>query len=187
MIFLPIGVESMEITRGDIFIADLNPVQGSEQGGVRPVLVIQNDRGNRFSPTVICAAMTSRVTCVAERTTSASYSGMASMSSSVDIFSLTSTCKPFSARRSKPACASFSVTRTFFVMRKNHPSCCVRIRFHTTQRASSWRIRDANIRRKADSRKRMRENVTRWRGARRALGHGEAQRTEDASSPHPAA
>ena len=61
MIFLPIGVESMEITRGDIFIADLNPVQGSEQGGVRPVLVIQNDRGNRFSPTVICAAMTSRV------------------------------------------------------------------------------------------------------------------------------
>lgn len=61
MIFLPIGVESREITRGDIFIADLNPVQGSEQGGVRPVLVIQNDRGNRFSPTVICAAMTSRV------------------------------------------------------------------------------------------------------------------------------
>ena len=52
MIFLPIGVESMEITRGDIFIADLNPVQGSEQGGVRPVLVIQNDRGNRFSPTL---------------------------------------------------------------------------------------------------------------------------------------
>ena len=51
----------MEITRGDIFIADLNPVQGSEQGGIRPVLVIQNDRGNRFSPTVICAAMTSRV------------------------------------------------------------------------------------------------------------------------------
>ena len=61
MIFLPIGVESMEITRGDIFIADLNPVQGSEQGGVRPVLIVQNDRGNRFSPTVICAAMTSRV------------------------------------------------------------------------------------------------------------------------------
>ena len=51
----------MEITRGNIFIADLNPVQGSEQGGVRPVLIVQNDRGNRFSPTVICAAMTSRV------------------------------------------------------------------------------------------------------------------------------
>lgn len=51
----------MEITRGDIFIADLNPVQGSEQGGIRPVLIVQNDRGNRFSPTVICAAMTSRV------------------------------------------------------------------------------------------------------------------------------
>ena len=52
----------MEIRRGDIFIADLNPVVGSEQGGVRPVVVVQNDRGNRFSPTVICAAMTSRLT-----------------------------------------------------------------------------------------------------------------------------
>ena len=51
----------MEITRGDIYIADLNPVQGSEQGGVRPVVIVQNDRGNRFSPTVICAAMTSRL------------------------------------------------------------------------------------------------------------------------------
>ena len=51
----------MEIVRGDIFIADLNPVVGSEQGGVRPVVVVQNDRGNRFSPTVICAAMTSRL------------------------------------------------------------------------------------------------------------------------------
>ena len=50
----------MEVVRGDIFIADLNPVVGSEQGGVRPVLVVQNERGNRFSPTVICAAMTSR-------------------------------------------------------------------------------------------------------------------------------
>ena len=51
----------MEVRRGDIFIADLNPVVGSEQGGVRPVVVVQNDRGNRFSPTVICAAMTSRL------------------------------------------------------------------------------------------------------------------------------
>lgn len=51
----------MEITRGDIYIADLNPVQGSEQGGVRPVVIVQNDRGNRFSPTVICAAMTSQL------------------------------------------------------------------------------------------------------------------------------
>ena len=49
------------VKRGDIYYADLSPVVGSEQGGVRPVLVIQNDRGNRFSPTVICAAMTSRV------------------------------------------------------------------------------------------------------------------------------
>lgn len=51
----------MEVIRGDIFIADLDPVVGSEQGGVRPVLVVQNDRGNRFSPTVICAAMTSKL------------------------------------------------------------------------------------------------------------------------------
>ena len=51
----------MEVVRGDIFIADLDPVMGSEQGGVRPVLIVQNDRGNRFSPTVICAAMTSRL------------------------------------------------------------------------------------------------------------------------------
>ena len=51
----------MEVVRGDIFIADLDPVVGSEQGGVRPVLVVQNERGNRFSPTVICAAMTSRI------------------------------------------------------------------------------------------------------------------------------
>lgn len=51
----------MEVRRGDIFIADLDPVVGSEQGGIRPVLIVQNDRGNRFSPTVICAAMTSRL------------------------------------------------------------------------------------------------------------------------------
>lgn len=51
----------MEVQRGDIFIADLNPVVGSEQGGIRPVVIVQNDRGNRFSPTVICAAMTSRL------------------------------------------------------------------------------------------------------------------------------
>ncbi|MBP3657646.1 MAG: type II toxin-antitoxin system PemK/MazF family toxin [Clostridia bacterium] len=51
----------MLVTRGDIFIADLDPVVGSEQGGVRPVVIVQNDRGNRFSPTVVCAAMTSRL------------------------------------------------------------------------------------------------------------------------------
>ena len=49
------------IERGDIYYADLNPVTGSEQGGVRPVLVIQNDTGNRFSPTVIVAAITSNL------------------------------------------------------------------------------------------------------------------------------
>ena len=47
--------------RGDIYYADLRPVVGSEQGGVRPVLIIQNDVGNRHSPTVICAAITSQM------------------------------------------------------------------------------------------------------------------------------
>lgn len=51
----------MQIKRGDIFYADLSPVLGSEQGGIRPVLIIQNDVGNRHSPTVICAAITSRM------------------------------------------------------------------------------------------------------------------------------
>ena len=47
--------------RGDIYYADLRPVVGSEQGGVRPVLIVQNDVGNRHSPTVICAAITSKM------------------------------------------------------------------------------------------------------------------------------
>ena len=51
----------MMIKRGDIYFADLRPVVGSEQGGIRPVLIIQNDMGNRYSPTVICAAITSRM------------------------------------------------------------------------------------------------------------------------------
>ena len=51
----------MVIRRGDIFYADLRPVIGSEQGGIRPVLIIQNDTGNRHSPTVIVAAITSRM------------------------------------------------------------------------------------------------------------------------------
>ena len=51
----------MVIKRGDIFYADLRPVVGSEQGGIRPVLIIQNDTGNRHSPTVICAAITSKM------------------------------------------------------------------------------------------------------------------------------
>ena len=50
----------MNIKRGDIYYADLSPVVGSEQGGVRPVLIVQNDVGNRYSPTVIAAAITSR-------------------------------------------------------------------------------------------------------------------------------
>ena len=51
----------MNVKRGDIYYADLSPVIGSEQGGVRPVLVVQNDVGNRFSPTVIAAAITSQI------------------------------------------------------------------------------------------------------------------------------
>ena len=50
----------MIIKRGDMFYADLSPVIGSEQGGIRPVLIIQNDTGNRYSPTVIAAAITSQ-------------------------------------------------------------------------------------------------------------------------------
>lgn len=50
----------MNIRRGDIYYADLSPVIGSEQGGMRPVLIVQNDVGNRFSPTVIAAAITSQ-------------------------------------------------------------------------------------------------------------------------------
>ena len=51
----------MVVKRGDVFYADLSPVVGSEQGGVRPVLIIQNDIGNRYSPTVIIAAVTSQI------------------------------------------------------------------------------------------------------------------------------
>ena len=51
----------MVVKRGDIFYADLSPVVGSEQGGIRPVLIIQNDIGNKHSPTVICAAITSKM------------------------------------------------------------------------------------------------------------------------------
>lgn len=50
----------MDIKRGDIFYADLSPVVGSEQGGIRPVLIVQNDVGNKYSPTVIAAAITSQ-------------------------------------------------------------------------------------------------------------------------------
>ncbi len=52
----------LEIRRGDIFYADLSPVVGSEQGGVRPVLVLQNDIGNKYSPCVIVSAITSKIT-----------------------------------------------------------------------------------------------------------------------------
>lgn len=55
------SVNRVQVRRGDIYYADLSPVVGSEQGGVRPVLIIQNDIGNRHSPTVICAAITSRM------------------------------------------------------------------------------------------------------------------------------
>ncbi|MGN1203441.1 MAG: type II toxin-antitoxin system PemK/MazF family toxin [Lachnospiraceae bacterium] len=51
----------MFMKRGDIYYADLRPVIGSEQGGIRPVLIIQNDVGNKHSPTIICAAITSKM------------------------------------------------------------------------------------------------------------------------------
>ncbi len=51
-----------QIKRGELYYADLSPVVGSEQGGVRPVLIVQNDVGNKFSPTVIVAAITSKLT-----------------------------------------------------------------------------------------------------------------------------
>ena len=54
-------VKEMTVKRGDIFYADLSPVVGSEQGGLRPVLIVQNDVGNKYSPTVIAAAITSRM------------------------------------------------------------------------------------------------------------------------------
>lgn len=50
----------MTVKRGDIYYADLSPVVGSEQGGIRPVLIVQNDVGNKYSPTVIAAAITSQ-------------------------------------------------------------------------------------------------------------------------------
>lgn len=57
----PKGEKDMNIKRGDIYYADLSPVVGSEQGGLRPVLIVQNDVGNRYSPTVIAAAITSKM------------------------------------------------------------------------------------------------------------------------------
>ncbi len=54
------GKKKMTVKRGEIYYADLSPVVGSEQGGIRPVLIIQNDIGNRYSPTVIAAAITSQ-------------------------------------------------------------------------------------------------------------------------------
>ena len=55
------SVKNLVVKRGDIYYADLSPIIGSEQGVVRPVLIIQNDVGNRHSPTIICAAITSRM------------------------------------------------------------------------------------------------------------------------------
>lgn len=52
---------SKEVKRGDIFYADLSPVVGSEQGGIRPVLILQNDIGNKYSPTVIVSAITAKI------------------------------------------------------------------------------------------------------------------------------
>ena len=64
----------MNVKRGDIFYADLSPVVGSEQGGLRPVLIVQNDIGNKYSPTVIAAAITSKM-CKAKLPTHIDVSG----------------------------------------------------------------------------------------------------------------
>ena len=58
---IPDGGMRGKMRRGDVYYADLRPVIGSEQGGIRPVLIVQNDVGNRHSPTVICAAITSKM------------------------------------------------------------------------------------------------------------------------------
>lgn len=58
---LEIAKGCVYMRRGDVYYADLRPVIGSEQGGIRPVLIIQNDVGNKYSPTVICAAITSKL------------------------------------------------------------------------------------------------------------------------------
>ena len=60
-LILSMEKEDMIVRRGDMFYADLSPVVGSEQGGVRPVIIIQNDVGNKYSPTVIAAAITSKL------------------------------------------------------------------------------------------------------------------------------
>ncbi len=70
----------MNIKRGDIYYADLSPVVGSEQGGVRPVLIVQNNVGNRFSPTVIAAAITSRQSKAKLPTHIPLYSGASGLS-----------------------------------------------------------------------------------------------------------
>lgn len=59
---LPFGSGDSMIKRGELYYADLSPVVGSEQGGVRPILIVQNDTGNKYSPTVIAAAVTSKMT-----------------------------------------------------------------------------------------------------------------------------
>jgi mRNA interferase MazF len=73
-------VKTLNIKRGDIYYADLSPVVGSEQGGVRPVLIVQNNVGNRFSPTVIAAAITSRQSKAKLPTHIPLYSGASGLS-----------------------------------------------------------------------------------------------------------
>jgi mRNA interferase MazF len=70
----------LNVHRGDIYYADLSPVVGSEQGGMRPVLIVQNDIGNRFSPTVIAAAITSRQSKAKLPTHIPLYSGTSGLS-----------------------------------------------------------------------------------------------------------
>ena len=62
----------MNVKRGELYYADLSPVVGSEQGGIRPVLVVQNDIGNKYSPTIIAAAITSKINKFERRNSSPS-------------------------------------------------------------------------------------------------------------------
>ncbi len=61
LVSILIGLGMEDIKRGELYYADLSPVVGSEQGGVRPVLIVQNDVGNKYSPTIIAAAITSQI------------------------------------------------------------------------------------------------------------------------------
>ena len=93
------------IRRGDIYYADLNPVIGSEQGGTRPVLIISNDTGNKYSPTVIIAAITSRVRTKAKLPTHTAIKDFEGLNK--DSVILLSRGSPVFATQRKTGCEDF--------------------------------------------------------------------------------